>query len=115
MRHEVVVEISRHRRPQTPTSPHCNSEAWALFRPGTQRATRNILNLFREEHGDKRISKLTTRPLIAILSKRKPFAARNWIKTIRGLCQFAVTAELLPDDPTRDIKLKAPRSSGFHS
>ncbi len=92
-----------------------NSEAWAQLRPGTQRARRNILNLFREEHGDKRISKLTARPIVAILAKRKPFAARNWLKTLRGLCRFAVTVQLLPDDPTRDIKLKAPRSAGFHT
>src|SRR4051812_18980831 len=54
------------------------SEAWAQLRQGTQRARRNILELFREEHGDKRISKLSSRPLIAILSQRKVFAAHNW-------------------------------------
>lgn len=92
-----------------------NSEAWAVLKPATQRARRNILSLFRQEHGDKRISKLTARPLIAILSKRKAFAARNWLKTLRGLCQFAVAAGLLVEDPTRDIRLKAPRSTGFHT
>ena len=73
------------------------------------------MELFREEHGDKRISKLTARPLVTILSKRKAFAARNWLKAIRGLCQFAVAAGLLAEDPTRDIKFKAPRSTGFHT
>ena len=90
-----------------------NSEAWAQLKPGTQRARRNILRLFREDHGDKRISKLTDRPLRVILSKRKPFAARNWLKALRGLCKFAVEAGLLAEDPTRDIKRDAPRSSGF--
>lgn len=92
-----------------------NSEAWAQLRLSTQRARRNILNQFREEHGDKRISLISARPLLAILSKRKPFAARNWLKTLRGVCQFAVAAGLLEADPTRDIKLKAPRSTGHHS
>ena len=92
-----------------------NSEAWAMLKLGTQRARRNVLTLLRQEHGDKRIAKLTARPLVAVLSKRKPFAARNWLKTIRGLCQFAVAAGLLAEDPTRDIKMKAPRSTGFHS
>ena len=92
-----------------------NSETWAQLKPGTQRARRNILALFRHEHGDKRISKLSARPLLAILSKRKPFSARNWLKALRGLCQFAVSAGLLAEDATRDIKLKAPRSAGFHT
>ena len=90
-----------------------NSEAWAQLKLGTQRARRNILRLFREDHGDKRTSNLTDRPLRVILSKRKPFAARNWLKALRGLCQFAVEAGLLNEDPTRDIRLKTPKSSGF--
>jgi len=115
----VAREIGSQRtRPGTANATivaYYNSEAWGQLRLSTQRARRNILNQFREEHGDKRISLLSARPLVIILSKRKPFAARNWLKTIRGLCQFAVSAGLLEEDPTRDITLKAPRSSGFHS
>lgn len=92
-----------------------NSEEWALLKPSTQKARRNILSLFRKEHGDKRISKLTKRPLAAILAKRKPFAAKNWLKTLRGLCQYSVTAGLMSDDPTLIITLKKTQTSGFHS
>ncbi len=94
---------------------YLNSEAWALLKPATQRARRNILNAFREEHGDKRVAKLAARHLIAILSKRKAFSGQNWLKALRALCQYAVASGLLAEDPTRDIKLRAPRTAGFHT
>lgn len=94
---------------------YCSSEVWQQLKPGTRRARRNILELFRQDHGDKRIAKLSARPLIAIFSKRKAFAARNWLKAVRGLCQYAVSAGLLAEDPTHGISLKTPRSAGFHT
>jgi integrase len=92
-----------------------NSEAFSQLSEGTRKARRNILDRFREEHGEKRISKLSTRPLTVILSKKKQFAARNWLKAFRGLCNFAVASGLMADNPTNDIELKAPKSAGFHS
>jgi integrase len=58
---------------------------------------------------------MSARPLLAVLCRRKPFAARNWLKALRGLCQFAVDSGLLPSDPTASIKVKAPKSPGRHS
>jgi integrase len=86
------------------------------FAPATQQMRRAILERFRGEHGDKRIG-LLQRPHIAkMLGAKKPFAARNWLKTIRGLMQFAVAIGLRRDDPTEGIKpAKAPTTGGFHS
>jgi hypothetical protein len=77
---------------------------------------RTILERFRADHGDKRLA-LLQRPHIAkLLGEKKPFAARNWLKTLRGLMQFAVSIGLRSDDPAEGIKpAKAVTTGGFHS
>jgi integrase len=86
------------------------------FAPATQQMRRAILERFRSEHGEKRIG-LLQRPHIAkMLGAKKPFAARNWLKTLRGLMQFSVAMGLRSDDPTEGIRpAKAPTTDGFHS
>src|SRR5262249_48623432 len=62
--------------------------------PITQQNRRAILERFRAEHGDKRITRLEPKHIAALLGAKRPFAARNWLKTIRGLMQFAVAIGL---------------------
>jgi integrase len=82
---------------------------------GTRQMRRAILERFRAEHGDKRIALLQAPHVLRILGSKKRFAARNWLKTLRGLMQFAVAHGMRPDDPTADLKLAQARSGGFHS
>ena len=82
---------------------------------GTKRMRRAILERFREEHGDKRIAFLNQRALIAILANRSPFAARNWLKTIRGLLRHAIMTGMRQDDPSVGIKLRPVKSDGHHT
>jgi integrase len=49
-----------------------------------------------------------------MLSRKAPAAARNWLKTLRGLLAFAVSEGFRDDDPTQGIKLPAFRSDGIH-
>src|SRR5262245_16531136 len=56
----------------------------------TQRMRRNILDRFRTNHGGKSILTLERRHIVAMLEKKKPFAQKNWLKTLRGLMLFAV-------------------------
>jgi integrase len=53
--------------------------------------------------------------IAVMLSQMKPFAARNWLKTIRGLMQFCVVQEMCATDPTQGIKLKRAKSDGIHT
>jgi integrase len=82
---------------------------------GTQKMRRAILERFRREHGDKPIVLLPQKFIVQMLSKMKPFAARNWLKTIRGLIQFAVAQELCPIDVTQGIKLPKAKTDGHHT
>jgi integrase len=83
--------------------------------PGTQRTRRAILVRFDAAHGDKPIALLPTKFIAHTLKDMKPFAARNWLKTIRALMQFCVAEELAPADPTQGIKLPPVKSDGYHT
>jgi integrase len=82
---------------------------------GTKKSRRAILERFREEHGEKRIGLLDKRALVSLLAKKKRFAARNWMKTLRGLIKHAIAMEMRQDDPTVGIKLPSPKTDGFHT
>lgn len=92
-----------------------NSLAFRELAIGTQKMRRNILERFRAEHGDKRIATLPPRFIVKLLNEKRPAAARNWLKTLRGLAQFAVAEEMRSDDPTQGVKLPRLRSDGIHS
>jgi integrase len=82
---------------------------------GTQNKRRAILERFRAEHGDKPLALLPQKFLIIMLGKMAPFAARNWLKAIRGLLQFAVAQEMVREDATQGIKLPRVKSDGYHT
>lgn len=92
-----------------------NSLAFQSLAPGTQKMRRAILERFRAEHGDKRIALLPPEFIARTLGKRSPFAARNWLKTLRGLLQFAVSENLRADDPTQGVKLPRAKTDGIHT
>jgi integrase/recombinase XerD len=81
--------------------------------PATQAMRRAILERFRSEYGDGRSQTLQREHIQRLLDKKKPYAARNWLKTLRGLIQFAIRTSRRKDDPTYGIKLRrAGKSSG---
>ena len=83
--------------------------------PVTQTMRRQILQRFREQHGDKPLALLPPKFIALTLSQMKPHAARNWVKALRGLMQFAVKLELCESDPTQGVKLPRVKSDGFHT
>jgi integrase len=91
-----------------------NSLAFRSLAIGTQKMRRAILERFRAEHGDKRIAMLPPEFIVRTLGKRSPAAARNWLKTLRGLLEFAVGEKFRADDPSQGIRLpKMPKSDGI--
>jgi hypothetical protein len=91
-----------------------NSLPFRSLAIGTQKMRRAILERFRAEHGDKRITMLPQEFIVRTLGKKSPAAARNWLKTLRGLLEFAVSEKFRADDPTQGVKLpKLPKSDGI--
>jgi integrase len=59
---------------------------------------------------------MLTRPHITkILSQQKPFAARNWLKTLRELMKSAVELGLCKDDPTQGIERIKAKAGRIHT
>jgi hypothetical protein len=80
----------------------------------TQRMRHNILDRFRVQHGSKMVRTMERRHVVAIIEKKKPFAQKNWLNTLRGLMLFAIKENYRADDPTDGIKAAKPpmRSKG---
>jgi integrase len=91
----------------------------------TQRTRRNILERFREEHGDKplfatdkngeRRMLLTRQHMQRIVNKKAtaPFAQRNFLATLRAMFQWAVKEGRVPDDPTLGVTREKVKTSGY--
>jgi integrase len=82
---------------------------------GTPAKRRAILEIFREQHGDKPVRLLPRKFIADTLDSMKPHTARNWLKTIRALMQYCVEHEMIAADPTLGIKTKVPKSDGHHT
>ena len=108
---------------KTRSAPGTVSAAIAAYRdnrftalaPGTQRLRRSILERFRADHGDKRLAGLQKQHVAAILGAKKPFAARNWLTTLRGLMQFAVATGLIGSDPTTAFEPAKTKAGRIHT
>jgi integrase len=90
------------------------SLAFRELAPGTQAMRRAILERFREEHGDKSIRTLPQEFIAHILSRKKPVAARNWLKALRGLLDFAAAEGFRTGNPTHGIKLPRHKNHSHH-
>lgn len=91
------------------------SAAYQGMAEETQAMRRRILERFRVDHGDKRIAKMKRPHVAALLARKKPFAVRNWLKTLRGLMAFAVEAGFLREDPTAGIRPARVRAGTRHT
>jgi hypothetical protein len=90
------------------------SQVFAALAPSTRAMRRAVLERLRSEHGDKRIGKLEAEHVKRLLTKMRPWAQRNWLKTLRGLAAFCLTEHLIDTDPTDTVKLaKAKDTGGF--
>jgi hypothetical protein len=67
------------------------------FADATQRMRRAILERWRADHGGKRVAHLRPQDVSRFLEQKKPYAQKNWLKTLRGLMLFAVAQNYRPD------------------
>ena len=93
----------------------------------TQRTRRNILENFREAHGDKRIYRTETNGRRVMLLTREhmqrivneksdtPFAQRNLLNTLRAMFKWAVAEGRVPDDPTLGVTRQQIKSTGYRT
>jgi hypothetical protein len=94
---------------------YLDSETFKLLAVETQRSRRNILLNFAKEHGLKRYRKLRREHVVAMFIKKadRRFAARNWLKTVHALMQYAVGCGKLQEDPTTGVKNLSGKTTGY--
>jgi len=93
----------------------------------TQRTRRNILENFREAHGDKplfrtdnsgRRTMLLTREHVQRIVNEKaatPFAQRNFLNTLRAMFKWAMKEGRIPDDPTLGVTRQKVKTTGYRT
>lgn len=86
--------------------------------PATQMKNRGMLEAFRKEHGDKRVTSIMFEHVDAILAKKAkdtPAAARNLRKVLRRLFAFAIRVRLRSDNPVEHTARIKAAGKGFRA
>jgi integrase len=91
------------------------SLAFRSLASSSQRKRRLLLERFRNANGDTNISSGTQQNIVRLLNQMKPFAARNMLKALRALLEFAVSEGFRSDNPTLGLKLPRIKSDGIHT
>src|ERR1700730_14239132 len=96
---------------------------WMLYRqtnawteelsPATRRQRERIMRGVLKTGGNQPLSKITTASIKAGVDRRKPYAARHFVDTLRGMFKWAVPALHVKSDPTAGISVKKPKTKGF--
>jgi hypothetical protein len=89
------------------------------------RTRRNILENFREAHGDKRIYRTEANGRRVMVLNREhvqrmvneknntPFGQRNYLNTLRAMFRWAMAEGRIPDDPTVGVTRPRIKSTGY--
>jgi len=91
------------------------SVAWVSLADSSKTQRRNILERFREQHGNKRVSTLQREDITRMVEKKLPAAGRHFRNALRALMVVAIDAGYRRDDPTIGVKIKTTKSSGYHT
>lgn len=92
-----------------------DSAAWTALSMATRKQRENIFLHVIKNVGAEPYSNFTRRDIAATRdSKREtPFAANNFLKTMRGLFRWALEGGFIESDPTDGVKGTVPRTQGF--
>jgi integrase len=65
--------------------------------------------------GDKSLGSLPPEFIVALIDSMTPHNANAWLRAFRHFIRWAKTRKLIKHDPSFDIKVKLPKSDGFHT
>lgn len=87
--------------------------AWTDLSMATRRQRENIMRGVLKTGGNQPLSKITGAAIKQGIDRRKPFAARHFVDTMRGMFKWAVAAEHVGADPTAGKAVAKPKTKGF--
>jgi integrase len=123
--YSAAVYGERASKPGTRAAPHSlqwlwdayrQTENWLRLAPTTRYQRETIMAHVLKESGNVPFAAITKAHILAGLDRRAttPAAARNWLKTVKGLFQWAAEREHVIVDPTAAVKYPKPRKGqGF--
>lgn len=85
------------------------------LRDSTKATYRGIIERFRAEHGDKRVSKMEARHVRQIINDKAatPSAANNLLRVLRLMMRHAIELGWRRDNPTTGVRKIKVKSAGF--
>lgn len=88
---------------------------WAQSAPATRKQRENILVEVLERIGGDPFAGITAADILAGRDRRsdRPFAADNFLKTMRALFRWAIAAGELQDNPAAAVKMFKAKTEGF--
>jgi integrase len=114
----VAIGATKRSRPGSVSAAiaeYYGSQAFRSLTGDTSARRRAILERFREQHGNKPLASLPKEFVVALLDTMPPHTARHWLKTFRHFMRWCVERKLVRNDPTSDIRIKTPKSDGYHT
>ena len=83
----------------------------------TQKTYRNVIERFRDKHGDKPVAAIERKHIKAIIGAmhETPGAANSLLKRLRTLFRFALDIGMRHDDPTLRVRGYRAKGDGFHT
>jgi len=87
--------------------------AWTELSLATRKQRERIMRQVLATGGDQPLSKITPRAIQLGIERRKAFAARHFVDTMRGMFKWAVAAEHVNSDPTLGKSVTKPKTKGF--
>ncbi len=88
--------------------------AWTGLSLATRRQRENIMRPVIEKAGEVALKEITRKEIVEgrDLRSARPAMARHFVDTMRGMFEWAVDAEIVKPDPTRDVHVVKPRTDG---
>jgi integrase len=91
------------------------SQAFRSLTGGTPASRRAILEKFRDKHGHLPLASLPKEFVVALIDSMTPHEARNWLAAFKHVARWALERKLMAADPTLGVKVRLPKSDGFHT
>jgi integrase len=88
------------------------TNAWTDLSMATRKQRENIMRGVLKA-GNIPLTSITPGAIKKAIDRRKPFAARHFVDTMRGLYKWAVAAEHVTSDPTVGKAVAKPKTKGF--
>jgi integrase len=87
------------------------------LKASTQTMRRNIIERFRNEHGDKPVARLGRAHIKDIIGAKAhtPEAANNLLKVLRVLLNYAVSLDMIASNPAVSVRRYRSGREGFHA